>query len=230
MAVIAFVPLRGGSKGVPKKNIRKLNGRPLAYYLLKSFNECPEIDRVVVSTEDPEIDAVVNAMTNEEGWKTEVLMRPIDLSRDESSTEEVILNAIEQIKNLAEDDVFVLGQATNVFTLPSHIAALVEAVQKSDSALTVTKKHLFLWGENGQAVNYSPARRPRRQDWDGLLIENGALYASRVKEIRTSKCRISGRIGTVCMPEVSCYEIDTMEDWTVVEALVKLKKETGYWD
>ena len=89
-----------------------------------------------------------------------------------------------------------------------------------DSALTVVNTHRFLWNSDGRSINYNPSNRPRRQDFEGLLIENGAVYTCTKKVLQENKNRLGNNIGIVKMPEDSLHEIDSESDWGIVENLL----------
>jgi N-acylneuraminate cytidylyltransferase len=113
-----------------------------------------------------------------------------------------------------------LAQATSPFTQTSHFNEGLELFKKHDSVLSCCESKRFSW-KNGKALNYDIYNRPRRQDFQGTLIENGAFYISSVSSIKQSKNRISGNIGIYEMPEYTYTEIDEIEDWIVAESLMK---------
>jgi mannose-6-phosphate isomerase-like protein (cupin superfamily) len=116
-------------------------------------------------------------------------------------------------------------QATSPLLKTEEINKGIEMVltKKFDSAVSVVRQKRFLWSENG-IPSYDLLNRPRRQDWDGHFVENGAFYISRVKDILNSGCRVSGRIGLVECSEKSYYEIDEPNDWEIVESIANSQK------
>ena len=122
--------------------------------------------------------------------------------------------------NIYNEDTFMLVQATSPFTQSIHFNEGLELFNKHDSVLSCCRSKRFSW-KNGEALNYDIYNRPRRQDFDGTLIENGAFYISSVEAIKETKNRISGDIGIYEMPEYTYTEIDEPEDWIVAESLMK---------
>ncbi|WP_026727803.1 acylneuraminate cytidylyltransferase [Flavobacterium denitrificans] len=224
MKKIAIIPLRKGSKGIPGKNKKKIVGRPLFSWVL-SEAIFSNLDEVYIYTDDEEI---INYVNREYAWSSKVktALRSEKNANDTASTESVM---IEFVENVTTDfEIFCLLQATSPFTQRKDInAVLKEVLEDHDSALTVVNTHRFTWNTNGTPQNYDVFQRPRRQDFEGLLIENGAIYATTKKAFLETKNRVSGSIGLVHMSEESLTEIDSMPDWLIVENLLiqRLKRE-----
>ena len=218
MKKTAIIPLRKNSKGIPGKNKKKIVGRPLFSWVLTEaiFSD---LDEVVVFTDDVEIIEFIN---KEYHWapKVKALLRDPENATDTSSTESTMLEFSEKINN--EYDILCLLQVTSPLTMAADINATLDKIikEKFDSALTVVKTHRFTWKSDGTPQNYDVFNRPRRQDFDGLLIENGAVYCSTKHDFLNSKNRVSGSIGLVEMPEETLLEIDSLSDWTIVENLL----------
>ena len=214
MSVIAFIPARGGSKSIPEKNIKSFCGKPLIFWNLQELQNS-EVNEIIVATDSDKIKSVVNSF----GFsKVKVYDRSSENSQDISSTESVMLEYINSV-NLADEDTFMLVQATSPFTQTSHFNEGLSLFKKYDSILTCCESKRFSWRE-GKALNYDIYNRPRRQDHKETLIENGAFYISSVSDIKSTKNRISGNIGIYEMPEFTYTEIDEPEDWIVAEALM----------
>jgi YrbI family 3-deoxy-D-manno-octulosonate 8-phosphate phosphatase len=214
MSVIAFIPARGGSKSIPEKNIKSFCGKPLIFWNLQELQNS-EVNEIIVATDSDKIKSVVNSF----GFsKVKVYDRSSKNSQDISSTESVMLEYINSV-NLADEDTFMLVQATSPFTQTSHFNEGLSLFKKYDSILTCCESKRFSWRE-GKALNYDIYNRPRRQDHKETLIENGAFYISSVSDIKSTKNRISGNIGIYEMPEFTYTEIDEPEDWIVAEALM----------
>lgn len=217
MKKIGFIPLRQGSKGIRNKNKRKMVGRPLFTWVLGEaiFSD---LDEVIVYTDDQDI---IDFIGKEYQWTTKVkaIVRSAKSASDIASTEMAMLEYCESIHYNFE--VFCLLQATSPFTKRENINACLEKVKgEYDSALTVVNTHRFLWDANGEALNYNPKKRPRRQDFEGLLIENGAVYTTTKEALKKHKNRIGENTAIVKMPEDSLLEIDTETDWVAVEQLL----------
>ncbi len=216
MSVIAFLPARGGSKSIPEKNIKYFCGKPLIYWNLYELQKS-EVDEIVVATDSDNIKLVIESF---EFSKVKVYERSSENSQDTSSTESVMIEYINS-SDLSASDTFMLVQATSPFTQTSHFNEGLELFNNYDSILSCCISKKFTWKEDGQALNYDIYNRPRRQDYKGDLIENGAFYISSVSDIKETGNRISGKIGIYQMPEYTCTEIDEIEDWIVAESLMK---------
>lgn len=219
VSIVALVPARGGSKSIPKKNIRLFCGRPLLYWVCKAAEDCELIAETIVSTDDAEIAAVAQSLGLA---KLRVMDRPPETATDTASTESVLLDAARRLDctHLA------LLQATSPLL---DAASLREACRRirdgaCDSVLSVVRQKRFLWecGERGaRPLNYDPLHRPRRQDFEGFLVENGAFYITARARLLDTGCRISGRIHAIEMPEAAYFEIDEQTDWAIAEQLLR---------
>ena len=216
MSVIAFIPARGGSKSIEGKNIKLFCGKPLIFWNLQELQNS-DVDEIIVATDSDKIKSVVNSF----GFtKVRVYDRSSENSQFTSSTESVMLEYINS-SNLSDSDTFMLVQATSPFTQTIHFNDGLELFKNHDSILSCCVSKKFAWKEDGQALNYDIYNRPRRQDYKGDLIENGAFYISSVSDIKETGNRISGKIGIYQMPEYTCTEIDEIEDWIVAEYLME---------
>ena len=217
MKQIGFIPLRKGSKGIPNKNKRKMVGRPLFTWVLGEaiFSE---LDEIIVYTDDV---TIIDFIEKEYHWtnKIKALLRSEKSASDTASTETAMIEFCESIDY--DFDAFCLLQATSPFTRKEDINACLEKLNGNyDSALTVVNTHRFLWNEKGQAINYDPLNRPRRQDFDGLLTENGAVYAITKDALLKYKNRLGDNVSVVKMAEDSLMEIDSESDWIAIESLL----------
>ncbi len=219
MKKIAIIPLRAGSKGIPGKNKKKLLGRPLFSWVLGEaiFSN---LDEIYIFTDDKDIIEYVNKNYT---WtkKVKIIERSEESATDTASTE---FGMIELAQRLNYDfDIFCLLQATSPLTTKEDINKCLDKIEKEkyDSALTVVNTMRFIWNENGKSINYDYNLRPRRQDFKGLLVENGAVYATTREQFKNSGVRIGGNISLVKMPEDTLTEIDEKEDWVIMEKLVE---------
>lgn len=216
---VAFIPARGGSKSIPLKNIKLINGRPLIYWTLRAAQECKYIDMICVSTDSLEIKDTVDKFGFE---KVKVIGRSDETATDTASTESVMLE-------FAEKETFeniVLIQATSPLLSESDLDKGFECFVRDnvDSVMSVVRQKRFIWKENLDKginpVNYDVFNRPRRQEFEGFLVENGAFYITSKKNLLKSKNRVSGNIAAVEMDENSYFEIDEPGDWVIVEKLL----------
>jgi YrbI family 3-deoxy-D-manno-octulosonate 8-phosphate phosphatase len=223
---IVFIPLRGGSKSIPLKNIKIINGRPLIYWTLDATTQCNEVDKVVVSTDSIEIKRVIE---NYGSPKVLVINRSDTVSSDTASTESVMLEFAERF----DFENIILVQATSPLLKSADLSKGIKKYNQKgiDSVLSVVRQKRFIWSEvssnTAKPVNYNPLKRPRRQEFEGFLIENGAFYITSRQKLIDSKCRISGNIGVVEMPQETYFEIDEPSDWIIVESLLKVYSRAG---
>lgn len=227
---VAFIPVRGGSKSIPLKNIKKICGRPLVYWTVEAACRCEHIDKVYVATDSEEIRKAVWEMSGESVFsKIEVIGRSPETATDTASTESAML---EFARNYIFENI-VLIQATSPLLTREDLDKGFEAYNRedTDSVLSVVRQKRFQWkaDEEGLAepVNYDYRKRPRRQEFDGYLVENGAFYITSRERLLNSENRLSGRIRAVEMDEKSYFEIDEPEDFVIIENLMKGKNGSG---
>ena len=215
---IAFIPVRGGSKSIPLKNIKPFCGKPLVCWNIEALEQCKEIDEIIVATDSDKIEEVVKSKSYQ---KTKVYRRSAENACDTASTESVMLEYIHYTK-LADNSVFILVQATSPLTETIHFTEALNMyrTQKYDSILTCVRNYRFFWNEDGTSLNYDYRNRPRRQNFSGMLMENGAFYINTVKNILETENRLSGQIGIYEMPEYTATEIDEPDDWIILEHLM----------
>lgn len=219
--IVALIPLRGGSKSIPNKNIKNLAGKPLCFWSLFSAINSKKIDEVWVSTEDKKIKKIVENFN----LGVKIIDRPKELADDSSSTESVMIHFAEKVPF----DILVTIQATSPLTSNSDLdSALKEFSEKNlDSMVTGVPTKRFFWSRDGKPLNYNPHLRPRRQDWNGSIMENGAFYITKRKILDEQKNRLGGRIGVYEMPEETAIEIDEPSDFKIVAKLLKKRKNAG---
>uniref|UniRef100_A0A4W6CHF2 N-acylneuraminate cytidylyltransferase n=1 Tax=Lates calcarifer TaxID=8187 RepID=A0A4W6CHF2_LATCA len=215
--VAALVLARGGSKGIPLKNIKMLAGVPLIGWVLRAAKDSDMFDSVWVSTDHDEIEKVAKA------WGAKVHRRSPEVSRDSSSS----LETIQEFARLnPEVNVICNIQATSPCLHPKHVKEALEMItlQDFDSVFAVVRRHQFRWqevkqgnGELTKPLNLDPSNRPRRQDWDGELCENGSFYFTTRDLILNKGLLQGGKVGYYEMlPEYS-VDIDVDIDWPVAE-------------
>lgn len=224
---VAFIPIRGGSKSIPLKNIKLICGKPLAYWSVKAACGCKYIDKVYVATDSDLIRETVESfrigIESELFSKVAVIGRSVESASDTASTEFAML----EFASNYEFDNIVLIQATSPLLVSDDLDRGFEAFNEddTDSVLSVVRQKRFHWAndENGFAhpTNYDVFKRPRRQEFDGYLVENGAFYISSKTDLIKSQNRVSGNIKAVEMNEDTFFEIDEPSDWVLIEALMK---------
>lgn len=216
--IVALVPLRGGSKSIPYKNIKEMAGKPLCYWVLKAATGSKYIDEVWVSTEDKKIKEVVLSF----GLGVKVIDRPPELARDESSTESVMLHFAKEV----DFEVLNLIQATSPSTTSEDLDKAIEQffAEGDDSLLSGVLYKKFFWTPNGKPLNYDYLKRPRRQDFSGVVHENGAFYLTKKDILLKNQNRLGGKIGIFLLPEDKAVDIDEPADWPIAEEKLKSRQ------
>lgn len=219
---IAFIPVRGGSKSIPLKNIKILAGQPLVYWTAKAANDANCIDKVIIATDSSEIESTVK---NFNLTKVELYHRKPENATDTASTESVMLEYI-QAANLNNDDKFFLIQATSPLLKSKHIDEMYQKFisDNADSAMSGVLTKRFFWTKDGKPINYDYRKRPRRQEYEGIILENGACFINKVENILKDKNRMSGKISIYEMPEYTSVEIDEPDDFLIIEKLMDKHK------
>ena len=220
---------RGGSKGIKRKNLQDFLGRPLVLWQAGACAASGVFDAVVVSSDDPDILAVAAAA----GHLAHA--RSAEASSDTASSEAVMSEVAEWYAAAhAPLRALCLAQPTSPLAAAADYAAAWTLLQRSgaDSLVTVCRRHIFLWqpaaGEGSHVgaatpLNYDPQRRPRRQDWPGVLVENGAFYFVRAAAYARRSCRLEGSVVAYEMDEWKAAEIDSPDDLAVCRALAAAK-------
>jgi N-acylneuraminate cytidylyltransferase len=220
-SAIAIVPARGGSKGIPRKNLVPLLGIPMLSYTLRAAREVEEISKVLVSTDNEEIAEVARA----EGAL--VIERPVELARDDSPTEPCIVHAMDRWRERegADPDWVVLLQPTAPLRQAEDIRRAFQTLESTgaDSILSVVERREFRWvreGEMGRPL-WDIENRPRRQDLIPDYVENGAIYITRSSLYREGGNRLGGSIALSVMPAERSIDVDEPSDLLLVENFLR---------
>lgn len=213
-SIAAVVPLRGGSKSIPGKNIKPFCGQPLCAWTLRALLDCELISRVFVSTDSEEIAGVVKAIDD----RILVHPRPAHLATDNATTEAAIYDLIASCD--IREKYLVTAQVTSPQTTAHDLSEAVSNLiaNGADSLVTCVRTRRFFWNDDGSPINYDPAKRPLRQQWNGTLMENGAFYISTVDRLRAGSARLHGKIAVHEMDESASIELDELSDWETLEA------------
>lgn len=218
--IIAIIPARGGSKGIPGKNIKIFAGKPLIVHSIEQALSTPQIDAVYVSTDDDEIAKI----SKKAG--AEIINRPKEISGDTATTESAIEHTLSVLKG--KPDIIVLLQATSPLRPKSSIENAIDKFINGnyDSLLSVSPTHRFFWKIKDGQINaeYDYLNRPRRQDIkqeDIKYVENGSIYIFTREHFEKNGNRLGGKIGYIIFPEEYSYEIDNYSDFEFLEILAK---------
>ncbi|MCD6351080.1 MAG: acylneuraminate cytidylyltransferase family protein [Armatimonadetes bacterium] len=221
--VIGIIPARGGSKGVPGKNIRPLAGKPLIVWTIESAQAAETITRVLVTTDDERIASVAR----EAG--AEIVRRPAELAQDTSPTEPAMFHALDLLAEQEgyKPDAVALLQCTSPLRGPDIIDAGVRLLFETgcDAVMTVTPiQHWYLAGTLGEGGLFQPEydyqRRPRSQDMPEKYRENGALYVTRREAFYRYRNRLGGEVRVLVMDAARSIDIDTEEDFRLAEEVM----------
>lgn len=217
---VAYIPVRGGSKSIPLKNIKLFCGKPLVYWTIKACSECQDIEVVYVATDSEKIKHTINEFCFD---NVVVIGRSAESASDSASTESAMLEFAEKF----DFDNIVLVQATSPLLTAEDLSEGFKTfnLDNIDSVLSVVPQKRFIWELNIDGIasptNYDYTKRPRRQEYDAYYVENGAFYITSRKQLLRDRCRLSGRIGVTVMRESNYFEIDEPSDWIILEALKK---------
>jgi N-acylneuraminate cytidylyltransferase len=225
--ILAIIPARGGSKGVPRKNIKNLAGIPLIAHSILHARNAPSVNRIVVSTDDKEIAEISRH------WGAEAIMRPPEISGDTASSESALLHVLKSLKESEnyEPELVVFLQATSAIRGESDIENAIRKLktENADSLLTVSPMHGFLWRDDSKSlssISYDYKNRPRRQDAPKDLIENGSFYIFKPEVLLKEGNRLSGKIIYYEQGFFESFQIDEPQDFELVESLLsKINRE-----
>jgi N-acylneuraminate cytidylyltransferase len=222
MEILVIIPARGGSKGLPRKNIRPLLNKPLIAHTIEQALHAQTVTRVVVSTDDDEIATVSTA------YGAEVVTRPDAISGDEATSESALCHVLEQLAETEEysPDVVVFLQCTSPLRAPNDIDLAVQELltQEADSLLSVVPFHLFTWrliDGKPEAIDYDYQNRPRRQDRYPEFIENGSIYVFKPWVLKQFNNRLGGKIALYVMDPNSLVDINDERDFALCELLME---------
>ena len=227
---LVIIPARGGSKGIPRKNIIDVAGKPLIAWTIKhALNVDGEL-KVVVSTDDEEI-----ASISQKFGATVPFIRPSNLAGDNSTTESVLLHAIYWFEqNGFSFDAVILLQPTSPIRNDKSLekAILQFESEGCDSLLSVTVDKGFYWKHENEVVAlYDFKNRPRRQDIKKnteTYKENGSIYISKTELLKAHKNRLGGVISLFKMEQIESIDIDTEVDVVIADALLKITNQKSH--
>lgn len=226
--VAAIIPARGGSKGIPGKNIKPFLGGPLVAHAIRAALGARTLSDVIVSSDDWAILDVARA------YGAQALERPADISGDEASSESAVLHAIAENEACRRADTIVFLQCTAPLTTSEEIDLVVRTRTETnaDTAFSVIEAHAFLWrlspDGSGRGVNHDETQpRQRRQDRPAEYRETGAVYALRKDGFVDVGHRFFGRSVPVVLPNAVEIDLDTPRDWLALEAYARAADHDG---
>lgn len=221
MTILAIIPARGGSKGLPGKNIRHLAGKPLIAHTIEQAKRSRYVTRVMVTTDSHAIADIAKQ------FGAEVLIRPQAISGDTATSESALLHCLDELRATEgyEPDLVCFLQCTSPIRTEIDIDEAIEQLRRenADSLLTVSPSHRFLWRNSPAGavpINYDAAKRPRRQDMEPQYIENGSFYLFKPELLIRESNRLGGRIAFHVMSDAAAHEIDSAYDFEYIESLL----------
>lgn len=225
--IYAIIPARGGSKGIPRKNLQPVGGTPLIGRAVQAARGSQRVHTVFVSTDDAEIAAVARQ------YGAEVIWRPAELATDAASSESALLHALDYLRNQkgTRVDLLVFIQCTSPFVEPEDIDAMIAKVEaeEGDCIFTVTRFHGFLWKADEQlgavGINHDRAVRLRRQEREPEFLETGAVYIMRADGFLQHKHRFFGKVLMYEIPAERSLEIDEPSDLLLANLLWQRMQE-----
>lgn len=231
--ILAIITARGGSKGIPRKNIKYLVDKPLISWTIEAAKKSNYIDKVLVSTEDDEIKNISLK------YKAEVpFLRPMELAKDDSSSVDTVYYTIEKLNKSYDQnyDFVLLLQPTsplrNSFHIDESIEKLLDNLNKYDSLVSVTKlKNPIYWNRKIDEFNtlknilkYDKNKKYRRQSFEQIYRLNGAVYLIKIDSFLKNKSFETDKTLPYIMDRVSSIDIDDIEDFDLAEYYIKKDK------
>jgi CMP-N,N'-diacetyllegionaminic acid synthase len=217
MIVVGIVPARGGSKGVPRKNLAQVAGEPLVVHTIRAALAAETLNRVVVSTDDDDIAAISRAAG------AEVVMRPPALAADESRTEDALLHAVDAL-GPPEPDYVVTLEPTSPLRTPALIDTCVRLAldRGADAVVTVAETREVMGRvEGGCFVPLEPGLPRRRQERSALYRELSAVYVTRTSHLRAAGSVLAASPYAVVVPEEQAIDINTTLDLFLADAVMR---------
>lgn len=223
--ILAIIPARGGSKGVPRKNIRPLLGKPLIQWSIEEAQKSQYIDRVILSSEDSEIIQIAR----EDGCEVP-FVRPLELAQDETTGVDVIIHALETLS--AKYDYVVVLQPTSPLRTTEDIDAAISQtiMQGAEFCVSVTtpEKHpywSFLLTETHCLKSVFSDIPSRRQLLPQMVTLNGAIYVANTRAFLEQKTFLTAATLAYLMPKERSFDIDTELDFRLCECMAQLLSE-----
>lgn len=217
---IAFVPIRKGSKGIVGKNTKILIDRPLVCWVLDTIVKSKAFDEIFVASDCDSAKRIIN---DRYGSSVRIFDRSTESATDDCNVGRVVSEFL-QINQYSPQDIFVLFQATSPFTSTSEIYNLLSSLSHYgiDGVIACNRLKRFRWSEQGECLDYTPQHKPMRQQYPGFLVECGAFYAARIKNIVTHYndhyvFTLSGKIAPIEVSNQTAVDIDEPIDWIIAE-------------
>lgn len=226
-SVLALITARGGSKGIPGKNIKLLGGKPLISWTIEAAKACPHIDRLILSSDDTDIIETAIAAGCEAPFR-----RPKELAADHTPSMDVIMHALAQLD--IRYDYLLLLQPTSPFRTTAHIQQIIEQAIETESEMMVSVKKIsnhpaFMFElKEGYLHSFFPQKQQvRRQDMPTAYQHNGALYFAKTEYLEHEQSFLTPKVRPFTMSGIANLDLDEPEDWLYAEYIIeKILPET----
>jgi len=228
MSGIAIITARGGSKRIPKKNIKEFCGKPIIAYSIQAALQSKVFDEVMVSTDSEEIAEVARAYGAEVPF-----MRSGATSNDYATTADVIAEVLEEYNKIGKEfDFFTCIYPTAPFVTGEKLAEAVKLLDSADAVISVVRfsfppQRAFVIHEGYVAFQYPQYEKSRSQDLEPIYHDCGQFYMCNVKEFREKHSLILPRSKPYELPDEEVQDIDTISDWKIAEAKYKVSHKEG---
>lgn len=210
---LAIIPARGGSKGIPQKNIHLFNGKPLIVHSIEQALATKSIDKVIVSTDADDIRKIALRAG------AEVITRPIGISGDDASSESAIIHVLDSIKYRPDTVIFL--QATSPIRFPDDIQGAINLfnLKGADSLFSSVKLECFVWNMSTLRHWIEPTPRVMRQAMPRMVLENGSIYIFKPSILYKHNSRLGGYVIDYPMHPLTQFQIDEPEDLKLLESI-----------
>ncbi len=223
--ILAIIPARGGSKGIPRKNVRPFLGKPLLAHSIEHARQAPAVTRVVVSTDDAEIAEISRQ------YGADVVMRPLEISGDTASSESALVHVLDHLRKTENyrPELVVFLQATSPIREPGAVQDAIETLRRedADSLFSASPVHGFVWRRHHgklSSITYDHLNRPRRQDIGEDVVENGSIYVFKTEILEKHNNRLGGKIAVYPMDPLDSFQIDEPGDFELMERAAGVKR------
>ena len=217
--MIVIIPARGGSKRIPKKNISLLLGKPLIEYTLDAVLAAKLNCPIYVSTEDESVIEVVSKFHD-----IGIIKRPHSLASDDTSTESVLIHALDQLQSDSHEWIMTLPP-TSPFRHPDTIKKFIDSINEQpdsqDCLMSTTENYGDFWQlqEDGAITRLFPDAPRRQQERSPLLEENSAIYLTRISALRDTGSILGNRVRSINISAIEGFDINTPEDLEIAEKI-----------
>lgn len=221
MKILAVIPARGGSKGIPRKNVRMMNGKPLISYAICNAQNCASVTDIAVTTDDPEVMAIAKL------YGAQVIRRKPELAADDITLDPVIDDAVMQMEKRCgyRYDAVITLQPTSPLLTGATLDKAVEVFLKEgkDTLISVVNHAHLSWRKEGQQFVPNYQARRNRQQLPADYMETGAFFITK-REFVTRDSRLGKHVSVYEVPSREAVDIDTADDWLICEHALKQKR------